>query len=140
VNYNKVIEECLKRVTSLQKVRIKADPKYVAAESDLSKCPSYEGYVLEEGLSKVKVLILPPDLSITELPPELLEYIADEDKTEVFSDLLVFIIQEMGLEEGDPLVQQLLNCQCIDDVEAFLKDHGACDEDFTEIYKKFILS
>jgi len=140
VNYNKVIEECLKRVTSLQKVRIKADPKYVAAESDLSKCPSYEGYVLEEGLSKVKVLILPPDLSIAELPPELIEYIADEDKTEVFSDLLVFIIQEMELEEGDPLIQQLLNCQCIEEVESFMRDHNASDDDLLEIYKRFILS
>jgi len=140
VKYNLVIENQLKRLTSLQKVRVKVDPRHVSAESDLSNCPSYEGYVLEEGLSKLKILVMPPDLSIEEIPAELIEFLADEQKENVYEELIVHIIDKLNLKEGDPLIQQLLNCSNIDEIEQFISNQGVDDEQLSELYKEFIIS
>lgn len=140
MKYNLVIENQLKRLTSLQRVRVKVDPRHVNAESDLSSCPSYEGYVLEEGLSKLKILVMPPDLSIEEIPAELIEFLADEHNENVYEELIVHFINKLGLTEGDPLIQQLLNCSNIDEIEQFVRDQGLEDDQLLEIYKEFILS
>ena len=139
MNYRQVIENCLKNITSLQKIRVKTDPKFLAANNGPEGSPSYEGYILEEGLSNIKILVMPPDLSIEEIPAELIEYIADEEKTGVFNDLINFIINGLELSEDDPLKQQLANCKCISEVEQFLKQKGLNDAQISKIYGEFIL-
>ena len=138
--YNLVIEKALQNLSSLPRVRIKTDPKYVGKYNDLSGAPDYIGYVLHEGLSKVKVLILPPDLSIEDIPVDLIEYISAEDKADVFTDLKRFIITKLSIKEEEPVFTQIANCQVIDDLEAFLKQYGVSDEHIQELYKEFILT
>jgi len=141
VKYNLVVENTIKNLSSLKKIRIKADPRFILnAQNDLSNCPSYEGYVLEEGLSKVKVLILPPDLSIHEIPTELIEYISAENKAGVFDDLKVFIIKKLDFKEDNPAIHQIANSQCINDVETFLKQQNVNEDQILELYKEFILT
>ena len=140
MRYDLVIEKQLERLTSLKRVRIKVDPKLVASEEDYSKCSSYEGYVLEEGLSKLKVLVLPPDLSITEIPTELIEFLADEHNEDLFADLAIHFIHELNLQEGDPVIQQLMNCSTVDELEQFAIQNGLNVDEISEIYKRFIMS
>lgn len=140
MKYNFLIEKHLKQLSSLQKVRIKTDPRFVKQESDLSNCPSYEGYVLEEKLASFKILVLPPDLSIQDIPIELIETIADEHNENIFAELIMCFIRELNLKEGDPLMQQFLNCSCIDEIEQFALQHGLSQDQITNIYKEFILS
>lgn len=140
MKYDFLIEKHLKRLSSLQKVRIKTDPRFISQESDLSKCPAYEGYVLEEGANSFKVLVLPPDFSIQDIPVELIETLADEHEESVFAELIMCFIQRLGLKEGDPLMQQFFNCCSIDEIEQFALQHGLTTNDITNIYKEFILS
>lgn len=140
MKYNFIIENCLKNLTSLQRIRVKTDPKYLAKEGKPEKCPTYEGYILEEGLTKVKILVLPPDLSIEEIPTDLIEYIADEEKADAFDDLKVYIIKTLGLKEENPLITQLQNSQCIDEVETFLRQTGLDEKQISDLYSGFILT
>jgi hypothetical protein len=140
VKYDLIIEKNLDKLTSLQKVRIKADPKYLHKEGRPENCPTYEGYILEEGLTKVKILILPPDLSIEDIPTDLIEYIADEEKSNAFEDLKAYIIQHLGLKEDNPLVSQIAGSTCITDIETFLKQTGIDDQTLAELYSSFILT
>lgn len=138
MRYNLIIENCLNNLSALQRVRIKADPKFLKKEGSPEKCPAYEGYILEEGKSKVKILILPPDLSIEEIPTELIEYIADEDKLNTFEDLKSFVIKRLGLKECNPLIQQIANCTCLEEIETFIKQAGLDDEQLVDLYGEFI--
>lgn len=140
MNYNLVIERALQNLSSLPRVRIKTDPKYVGKIKDLSEAPDYIGYVLHEGLSKVKVLILPPDLSIEDIPVDLIEFISAEDKADVFTDLKRFIIIKLGIKEEEPVFTQIANSQNIDELEAFIKQYGTSDDHVQELYKEFILT
>jgi len=140
VKYDLIIENSLNKLTSLQRVRIKTDPKYLHKEGLPEKCPNYEGYILEEGLSKVKILILPPDLSIEEIPTELIEYIADEEKADAFEDLKIFIIKQLGLKQDNPLISQIINSTCINDIEMFLQQTGISEKQISDLYSGFILT
>ena len=140
MKYDYIIEQHLNKLTSLQKVRVKVDPKHFAREADLSQCPSYEGYILEESVSRVKILILPPNFSITDIPIEFIERIADEEKLEVFEDLKAFLIQKLELKEGDPLIAQIANSQSIDEIESYINQPGSEHSVLPEYYKEFIIS
>lgn len=140
MRYNLVIENSLNRLTSLQRVRVKTDPKFLQKEGTPEKCPSYEGYILEEGLTKVKILVLPPDLTIEEIPTDLIEYIADEEKADAFEDLKVYIIKHLGLKENNPLISQIINSTCINDIETFLKQTGLDEKKISDLYSSFILT
>lgn len=140
MKYDLIIENALQNISALKKVRIKTDPKFIGKISDLSEAPDYIGYVLHEGLSKVKVLILPPDLSIEEVPIDLIEYISAEDKADVFTDLKRFIVQKLSIKEEEPAFAQIANSQTIDELEAFIKQKGISDDHIHELYKEFILT
>jgi len=138
VKYNQILEECLKNLTSLQRIRIKTDPKALHKEGRPENCPAYEGYILEEGLTKVKILVLPPDLSIEEIPTDLIEFIADKEKNDAFSDLKNYAIQKLNLQEGNPSICQLQSSNNIDELEVFLKQAGLDEQDIADLYGEFI--
>ncbi len=140
MRYNLIIEAQINRLSSLQKVRIKTDPKYLAKENMPDKCPAYEGYILEEGLSKVKVLILPPDMSIEEVPIELIEYISAEDKDDVFNDLKRFIISSLNIKENDPLEAHIINSCDLNELETYIKQAGVVEGDINKLYGEFIIT
>jgi len=74
MEYTKVIEESLKK-TALKRIRVKVDPALVTAGVDFSKVDGYEGYVLEECMGRLRVLVLSPDMPICDLPEEMLEIV-----------------------------------------------------------------
>lgn len=140
MRYNLVIENALKNLTSLKKVRVKTDPKFVKSLNDLSEAPDYVGYVLQEGLSKLKILMLPPDLGVEDIPVDLIEYISAEDKADVFTDLKRFVIEKLGIKEEEPVFLQIANSQNIDELEVFIKQHGLTEDNLSDLYKEFILT
>lgn len=139
MRYNTIIENYLQNLTSLQRIRVKTDPKYLTKEGTPEKCPSYEGYILEEGAGRLKVLILPPDLSIEEIPLDLIEYIADEDHLQTFEELKEYILQQLNLKEGNPLTSQVLNSTCIKELDQFIKQSGISGDRLADLYSGFIL-
>lgn len=139
MRYNTIIENYLQNLTSLQRIRVKTDPKYLTKEGTPEKCPSYEGYILEEGAGKLKVLILPPDLSIEEIPLDLIEYIADEDHSQTFDELKEYVIQQLNLKEADPLISQIQNSTCIDELDQYIKQSGISSDRLADLYSGFIM-
>ena len=141
MRFRHVIEESIKR-TSLKKVRVKVDPGQVSSECDFAKCTSYEGYVLMEGLKSLKILVLSPEMSIEDVSPELIEYIANEEEMSCLDDLKAFIIEKLlkeGRKEEDPLIKNICNCGEISEIEVFLKQGGYDSENINEIYRSYIL-
>lgn len=140
MNYNLLAEQYIKGLSSLQKVRIKVDPKALTKEADIQSLPAYEGFILEEGLTHVKILVMPPDLHISEIPKELIEYIADDQKEDILCDLKSFIISKLELVEGDPLKDKIVNSVEINEIEAIIRQIGLSEDFISDVYRDFILS
>jgi len=141
VKFSQIIEENLQK-TALRRIRIKVDPAKISSEQDLSKVDGYEGYILAESVSKLKILVLSPDMPIEDIPVEFIEAIAEEDKLETFEELKSFIISEMiksGTQEGDPILCNVASSNNLSDIETFLKQKGFTDEKISCIYKSFIM-
>jgi len=141
VKFSQIIEESLQK-TALKRIRIKVDPAKISAEQDLSKVDGYEGYILAEGVGKLKILVLSPDMPIEEIPLEFIEAIAEDDKLETFEELKSFILSEMlrcGTQEGDPILCNVASSNNLSDIETFLKQKGFTDENLSNLYKSFIM-
>lgn len=137
VKFDLLLETCINKLTALPRVRIKVDPSAILQADDLSECPSYEGYVLEENDGVVKVLMLQPTVGIETLPASSIEFTDDCDVS-VLDELKDFILQELQLQDGDPLLLQVANCSSLDELEAFLQQSGCSESDMMELYRKFI--
>ena len=140
MKYNDVILESLKR-TALKRIRIKVDPAQVSAEADFSKVDGYEGYVLEEGKGHLKILVLSPEMSIHDIPEEFIELLASEADYDSFCLLKEFIIKKLikdGRVENDPIITQIANSNCLDDIERIINQCGYTGDKLTELYKGFI--
>jgi hypothetical protein len=139
MKYNQVILENLQKV-SLKKVRIKTDPVGVSANTDLSSCNGYEGYILAEDQDFTKVLVMKPNpdgsITVMEVPNENLERLTNINENLYL--LKDYIVLALDLAIDDPLIQQLHAAESIDDVEVFLKDRGLSDEDIMNLYKYYI--
>ena len=140
VNYNDLILESLKK-TALKRIRIKVDPALVSAEADFSKVDGYEGYVLEEGKSHLKILILTPELGIEDIPIEFIEALADDAAEDAFHSLKHFIINKLiqnGMVENDPIIFQVTNSDNLNDIEQIINQCGYTKEKLADLYKEFI--
>ena len=140
VKYNNVIFESLKK-TALKRIRIKVDPKFVSAEADFTKVDGYEGYVLEEGKGHLKILVLSPEMQVQDIPNEFIEMVAAEADYDSFCLLKEFIIKKLikdGKVENDPIITQIANSNCLDDIERIINQCGYTGDKLTELYKGFI--
>ena len=140
MKYNDLILESLKK-TSLKRIRIKVDPALVTKEADFSKCDGYEGYVLEEGKGHLKILIINPELGIEDIPIEFIEAIADEADYDSFCSLKEYVIKTLlkdGVVENDPILFQISNSNCLNDIESIINQKGYTGERLAELYKNFI--
>ena len=140
VKYNDLILESLKK-TALKRIRIKVDPALVSAEADFSKVDGYEGYVLEEGKGHLKILVLSPEMSIEDLPVEIIQAIADEADYDSFCLYKAFLIRTLikdGYADNDPILTQIQSSNCINDIEVLIKQYGYSGDRLAEIYKKFL--
>jgi len=142
VKYNFIIEHSLK-TTSLKRVRIKVDPKFVNAEADLSNCDGYEGYVLAECGVMPKVLVVSPDfdngVSVMDIPGEHLEDIESNDEQGLLNQLKFFILQKRSLDINSPEAQLIISSNTIENLEAALKSTGVSDDEVKVLYRTFIL-
>jgi len=140
MKYTDLIFESLKK-TALKRIRVKVDPALVSAEADFSKIDGYEGYVLEEGKSHLKILILTPELGIEDVPVEFIEAIADDADQDYFNSLKEYIIRKIlstGKVENDPIIQQIKNSDCINNIEQLIRQYGYTGENLAELYRGFI--
>jgi len=140
VKYNDLIFESLKK-TALKRIRIKVDPAQVSAEADFSKVDGYEGYVLEEGKSHLKILVLSPEMSIQDIPVEYIEMLAAQDEYDSFCQLKGYLTGKLlqdGMVENNPIIQQINNSQSLNDIEAIIKQCGYTGDKLAEIYRNFI--
>lgn len=140
VKYNDIILESLKK-TALKRIRIKVDPALVSAEADFSKVDGYEGYVLEEGKGHLKILVLTPELSIEDLPPEFIETLAaqaDYDSFCLFKSFLIRTLVKDGYADNDPILIQIQSSNCLNDIEVLIKQYGYSGDRLAEIYRKFL--
>jgi len=140
MKYNDLVLENLKKI-SLKRIRIKVDPAQVSAEADFSKVDGYEGYVLEEGKGHLKILVINPELGIEDIPIEFIEAIADQAAMDTFEELKAHIIKCLiadGKVENDPVFQQIASCECLNNIEQIISQHGYTGDKLTELYKGFI--
>jgi len=138
VKFDLLVETCFNKLTSLRRVRIKIDPLAIPYSEDLSDCPSYEGYVLEENESTVKILMLQPVVGIESVPADSVENI-DDNEDDILSELKTHIVQKLELTEGNPLFMQIQNCTNLDEIELFLQQSGIAESDIIELYRDYII-
>jgi hypothetical protein len=142
MKYDQIITESLDKVT-LKRVRIKVDPASVSVAEDLAKCDGYEGYVLAEDQSYMKVLVVIPgtsnELSVISVPIEYLELVLQNLDQLRIDNFKRFIITSLDISDDDPVIQQIESSESIEDVEVFLRDRGMTDEEITKLYKYYIV-
>lgn len=140
MHYDKIIEESLNK-TALKRIRIKVDPALVTAGTELKGLDGYEGYVLEECMGKIRVLVLTPDMSVHDIPEEFIETFAAKHDHDVFEEFKAFAIQNLikgGLPENSPSLEQIRNSTCLNDIELYLKQSGFTGERLADFYRDFI--
>jgi len=142
MKYDRIITESLDKVT-LKRVRIKVDPASVSVAEDLAKCDGYEGYVLAEDQSHMKVLVVMPGTSgkitVMSVPVEYLELVLQNLDQLRINNFKRFIITSLDISDDDPVIQQIQSSESIEDVEIFLKDRGMSDDEITKLYKYYIV-
>ena len=115
---------------SLKRFRIKVDPMY-ASYSNFRNIDGYEGYVLTETMELLKTMVMSPNLPIVVIPKEAL---LSDDRLCYFKQ---YIVQELELDDSNPLFGQISNCTDIDSIESFLNQSGKSDSDIVDLFKKF---
>ena len=142
MKYDRIITESLDKVT-LKRVRIKVDPASVSVAEDLAKCDGYEGYVLAEDQSYMKVLVVMPGTSgkmtVMSVPVEYLELVLQNLDQLRIDNFKRFIITSLDISDDDPVIQQIQSSESIEDVEVFLKDRGMSEEEIAKLYKYYIV-
>ncbi len=140
MHYDRIIQESL-RNTALKRIRIKVDPALVNASADLTGLDGYEGYVLEECMGKMKVLVLTPDMPIHDIPEEFIEMLSTQHDADVFEEFRAFAIKNLiqdGMPENSPTLEQVRNSSCLNDIEQYLKQSGFTGERLSDMYRDFI--
>lgn len=140
MHYDRIIQESLKR-TALKRIRIKVDPALVNASADLTGLDGYEGYVLEECMGKMKVLVLTPDMPIHDIPEQFIQMLSTQHDADVFEEFRAFAIKNLiqdGMPENSPTLEQVRNSSCLNDIEQYLKQSGFTGERLADMYRDFI--
>lgn len=140
MQYVKIIEESLKN-TALKRIRVKVDPALVTAGVDFAKLQGYEGYVLEECMGRLRVLILSPDMPICDLPEEMLEVVANKVDFDVFEEYKTFVINKLikdGKTINDPLLEQIRCSADINSIELLINQAGYTGDRLAALYRNFI--
>lgn len=140
MSFHYIINESLKS-TGLKKIRIKTDPSMVSGNSDFRDVVGYEGYILAENLKNFKILVLNPEMTVADIPEELIEYIIS-DCSGIIDDFKEYakqsLLKEKNKKENDPIFTQVQQSNNLEDIETFLKQNGYTDEDIYTLYRNFI--
>ena len=141
MGFHSLLNESLKK-TSLRRIRIKTDPAQVANNEDFRKIEGYEGYILGESKMGLKVLVLNPEMSINEIPEEMLEIISHEGNLDMLNEFKNFakdcLSKYKQKSENDPVFAQIDSASTIDEVETFIKQGGLTESEINDLYRKFL--
>lgn len=145
MGFHSIINESLK-TTKLVRIRIKTDPSKVQDNVDFKNIEGYEGYILKENKSSIKILVLNPEMSIADVSPEMIEYIANDnnecDNVDVLNQFKesakTFLKCFKNKKENDPSFANIDNSATFEDVEAFLLQNGLTDKELNSLYREFI--
>jgi hypothetical protein len=142
MKYDQIITESLNKVT-LKRVRIKVDPASVSVSEDLAKCDGYEGYVLAEDQSFMKVLVVMPgsngEMTVMSVPVEYLEMLLQNLDGIRIDDFKRYVMSSLDVSDDDPLLQQIAASGSVEDIEAFLRDRGMTEKEISDLYKYYIV-
>jgi hypothetical protein len=136
---DRAIEETFKK-SNLKRIRIKVDPRQLVNQG-FEHCDSFEGYVLEECMGKLKILVLTPDMAVHDIPEQFIEMLATQHDMDVFEEFKAFAIKNLikdGMPENSPTLEQVLNSGCLNDIEQYLKQSGFTGERLADMYRDFI--
>jgi len=133
-----VIDKTLKR-SVLKRVLVKVDPKE-SSNPDLHLSSAYEGYVLEEDDTTVKIYFIGTPQGIEPIQTVSKKHISpvpvnNSLKTQVCKTLL-----SMGIERNNPVLQQIKNLNNLEFLDSYLKQLGFDDKQLAAFYKKMCLS
>ena len=135
-----ILLESKLRKSMLKRVRVKVDPTQIGAQS-MEMCSSYEGYVLEESDTTVKVYLLNV--------PSQFDSIQTVDKKHVMPAgpsieggrvKLISALEKRGLSKDSPEMQQIMQCDTVDFLESYLRQLGYANEKLVELYREVIFA
>lgn len=117
----------------LKRVRVKVDPKECI---NFHLSSYYEGYVLEECDTSVKVLFINTPDHIDPVQNVQKDFVSDAPSPEIKCniDKLCKLLIARGIEPNHPVLSQLQNLNSMDFVDSYLKQLGF--NDTSEIYKQ----
>jgi len=139
--FHSLLSESLKR-TSLRRVRIKTDPALVARNEDFRKIEGYEGYILGESKLGLKVLVLNPEMTISDVPEEVLEIISHQGNIDMVNEFKCYAkkcLKELKQKsDNDPVFAQIDSANSIEDIESFIKQGGLTEGELNNLYRGFL--
>ena len=124
----------------LKKVRIRVDPKESCSDQ-YHLSTSYEGYVLEESETSIKIYFIDTPKGIEPIQQVDKKHIIEpaDTKKNNFIQELINILIGTGIEENHPVLQQISNLKDLEFLETYLKELGLDDRAISKLYKKMCL-
>lgn len=133
--FSKLMENTFKS-SNLRRVRLKVDPAF-CEKGEISKFQGYEGFILSEDGKNAKIYF--EDIEggiVATIPCGMIDVESGLSKMERLKlNVLVFLREEKNMKFDSPLVQMVMNCSCVEMLEAFLLNNGCTEKDLLEIYR-----
>lgn len=132
---NSLVYESAKKM-KLKRVQIKCDPS-LTNTLDFSNVAAYEGYILEEGIETVSVMIIKQDLPVVEVPTKTATQ-TDEPNLNSFKLASFKQYITKSFQSGDPLIGQLKNANSVEEIESIMVQNNVSTEKFIQILRRFV--
>lgn len=129
--FHTVLENAIKNSTSLKRIRLRVDPSYCEG-GEIKKFDGYEGFILAENKTKVKVLIEGSQGTIIIVPREMVQ---DECEPTPLDKLKLIALSQLKLANEDATLIKLTSANTPEAIEQILKEYGCQDCDILNLYK-----
>ena len=139
-----IIEKTLKE-SKLKRVRIKVDPSELAIFG-YEKVSSFEGYILEEGVSSVRVFMVGIPAGINPIQTVDRQHITPIEpcppspKFFEFKSKILQHLEKEGISKDTPQYQQIQNCNNPEFIDTYLKELKFDDGKIANLYKAIFLT
>jgi len=135
---NEFIDKVLNK-SILKKVRIRVDPRE-SCHSSFHLSSSYEGYILEENDTTVKIYLVNAPLDIDPIQQVSKKHIIEPaGSAKNFVQKLVELLIQSGVSQNNPVLQQIKNLKNLEFLETYLKQLDLDDKKISGLYKKLCL-
>lgn len=123
----------------LKRVRIKVDPTQIGGMHSMEMCSSYEGYVLEEDDTMVKVYLLNIPSEFDNIQTVDKRYVMPVSQELENGKLKILAtLEKRGIAKDSPQAHQILQSNTIDFLESFLRQLGYEKDKLIELYRDTI--